>query len=116
MWRERKDAEEQKQREFEEAAETSRRAQEVARKVLIMGFLKDHGYTDVNAPKKTMLKTKYPIHTAAKTGDPKIVAALLEEGADPGQKTSTGQTAAQVAQQKNTESSHANVLRTLGGA
>merc|ERR1712083_1140815 len=127
MRREHEEAEKRKRRELEEAAERSRRAHEEAmraeaarqaeagrlareqeRKSLVAAFLKEHGYTGVGTPKRTMLKTKYPIHTAAKTGDPKIVAALLEEGADPTQKNSVGQTAAQIAQQKNKKGSHAN--------
>merc|ERR1712079_71866 len=102
--------------EAAQRAETERLAQEQERKSLVAAFLKEHGYSGVGTPKRTLLKTKYPIHTAAKTGDPKIVAALLEEGADPAQKNSAGHTAAQVAQQKNKKGSHANVLRTLGGA
>merc|ERR1712217_346848 len=89
-------------------------AREQERKALVTAFLKDHGYSEVTTPKRTMLKTKYPIHTAAKIGDTKIVAALLEEGADPAQKNSSGQTAAQIAQKKNKNGSHANVLRTHG--
>merc|ERR1712187_345339 len=96
--------------------EAERVAKEQERKTLVTAFLKEHGYNGVDAPKKTMLKTKYPIHTAAKTGDPKIVAALIAEGANPVQKTSAGLTAAQIAQQKNKNGSHANVLLTLGGA
>merc|ERR1712037_581447 len=134
MQRERKEAEEQRQRELEEAAERSRReheeaerveaarqaeverlAQEQERKALVTAFLKDHGYRGVDIPKKTMLKTKYPIHTAVKTGDPKIVDALIKAGANPAQKDSAGQTAVEVAHQKNKKGSHANVLRTLGG-
>merc|ERR1712079_406840 len=102
--------------EAAQRAETERLAQEQERKALVTAFLKEHGYSGVGVPKRTMLKTKYPIHTAAKTGDSKIVAALLEEGADPAQKNSAGQTAAQVAQHKNKKGSHANVLRALGGA
>merc|ERR1712203_708833 len=96
-------------------AEIEQLAKEQERKAFVKAFLKSHGYTDVAAPKRTMLKTKYPIHTAAKTGDPKIVAALLEEGANPAQKNSSGQTAAQIAQKKNKNGSHTTVLRTLGG-
>merc|ERR1711997_1209261 len=129
------EAEERKRREIEEIEERNRRAleeaaraeairqaeaahlaQERERKALVAAFLKEHGYCEVAMPKRTMLKTKYPIHTAAKTGDAKIVAALLEEGANPTQKNSVGQTAAQVAQQKNKKGSHANVLRSLSGA
>merc|ERR1719188_2676786 len=103
-------------------AETARRAaleqaaREQERKAVVRAFLKEHGYCSVGAPKQKLLKTKYPIHTAAKKGDPKIVAALLEEGANPAKKNSAGQTAMQVAQQKNKNGSHADVLRALGGA
>merc|ERR1712187_716286 len=133
--REREEAEQQKQRELEEAAERSRRAHEEGvraetvrqaeaersaleqeRKAIVSAFLKEHGYSSVEAPKRKMLKTKYPIHTAAKKGDPKIVAALLEEGANPVKKNSAGQTAMQIAQQKNKNGSHADVLCALGGA
>merc|ERR1712060_622635 len=129
--REREEAEEQRRCEFEKALERDRRAQEEdaarreeverrareqERKTLVADFLKEHGYSDVGVPKKTMLKTKYPIHTAAKTGDPKIVAALIQEGANPTQKNSVGQTAAKIAEKKNKNGSHANVLRTLEGA
>merc|ERR1712241_880111 len=96
--------------------EAERLAQEQERKTIVKAFLKEHGYSDVAVPKRKMLKTKYPIHTAAKKGDPKIVAALLEEGANPAQKNSAGKTAIQVAQQKNKNGSHADVLRALGGA
>merc|ERR1711997_68043 len=87
-------------------AEAVHLEQERERKALVATFLKEHGYSSVAAPKKTMLKTKYPIHTAAKTGDSKIVAALLEEGANPTHKDSSGQTAAQVAFKKNKNGSH----------
>merc|ERR1712151_1359966 len=106
------EAAEKSRREQEEAArkerlEAARRAEveRLARKALVSAFLKEHGYNAVTKPKKTMLKTKYPIHTAAKTGDARIVAALIEEGADPAQKNSGGQTAAQVAQQKDKKGS-----------
>merc|ERR1712012_299073 len=105
--RESEEAEEQMRREHDERekaerAEAERLAQEQERKALVEAFLKGNGYNnDVAAPKRTMLKKKYPIHTAAKTGDAQIVAALLEEGANPEQKDSFGVTAAQIAQSKN---------------
>merc|ERR1719220_2344486 len=117
--RENEEAEVRKQREREEAelaearkeaaeraemarqAEIEHLAKERERKAQISAFLKKHGYSSVSTPKRTMLKTKYPIHTAAKSGDPQIVTALLEEGAIPAQKDSSGHTAAQVARSKN---------------
>jgi len=122
--REREEAEARQRRELEEArqaeaarqAEKERVAQEQQRKAVVGAFLRQHGYSDVRTPKRTMMKAKYPIHTAAKMGNSRIVEALIEEGANPGQKNSAGQTALQVAQQKNKKGSHANVLRVLGGA
>lgn len=133
MRREREEAEERKRHELKEAQEKSCReeaarrdsawkaeadqlAWEMERKTLVATFLKEHGYSDVITPKRTVLKTKYPIHTAAKAGDPTIVSALIKLGADPGQKDSSGHTAAQVAQLRNKNGSHNNVLRALGGA
>merc|ERR1712083_1196344 len=103
--------------EMARQAEIEQLAKERERKAQISAFLKKHGYTSVSAPKRTMLKTKYPIHTAAKSGDPQIVAALLqEEGLDRTQKDSSGRTALQIAQAKNKNGSHESVLRALGRA
>merc|ERR1712203_726757 len=103
--------------EMARQAEVEHLAKERERKAQISAFLKKHGYSSVSAPKRTMLKTKYPIHTAAKSGDPQIVAALLqEEGLDRTQKDSSGRTALQIAQAKNKNDSHESVLRALGGA
>mmetsp|Transcript_53113 Transcript_53113/g.119725 ORF Transcript_53113/g.119725 Transcript_53113/m.119725 type:complete len:327 (+) Transcript_53113:37-1017(+) len=89
---------------------------ELERQVLIEAFLKNNGYSSVSAPKRTLLKTKYPIHTAAKQGNPALVRMLLELGADPSQKTSRGWTPAQIAKHRDRRGSHSAVLRILGGA
>eukprot|EP00406_Dinophysis_acuminata_P081156 CAMPEP_0179251820 /NCGR_PEP_ID=MMETSP0797-20121207/21887_1 /TAXON_ID=47934 /ORGANISM="Dinophysis acuminata, Strain DAEP01" /LENGTH=132 /DNA_ID=CAMNT_0020959613 /DNA_START=70 /DNA_END=465 /DNA_ORIENTATION=+ len=75
----------QRERERLERLEDARLAKEQARKALVGAFLKEHGYGGVGLPRRTMTKTKYPIHTAAKIGDPGLIAALIEEGADPAQ-------------------------------
>merc|ERR1712232_1269528 len=108
--------EEAAQAEAAQQVEVERQMQEQKRKALVAAFLKKHAYNDVCIPKKTMLKTKYPIHTAAKMGDLNIVTALLEEGANPAQKNSAGQTAVQIAEQRNKKGSHAKVLRILRGS
>merc|ERR1719433_1369659 len=109
----RRECEERERAKVAEEMESTRLAQERNRKALVTAFLKEHGYNNVTTPKRTMLKTKYPIHSAAKTGDPEIVAALLAEGAIPAQKDSSGHTAAQVARSKNKRGSHDSVLQTL---
>jgi len=103
-----------------EAAERRRRAQEEAerraRSARVVEFLKAQGFAGVNAGKRKMLRTTYPLHRAAELGDEKMVEALLAEGADASQKNSSGKTAAQVAGGKNKKGSHSGALRVLGGA
>jgi len=98
----------------EAAAESAPQPEE--RTALVAAFLRENGYSAVGAPKRTLLKMKYPIHTAAKQGDPELVRMLLAEGADPAQRTSWGKTAAQIAREKDRKGSHTAVLRALGGA
>merc|ERR1712232_648165 len=89
--------------------------QEVRTKA-IAGFLKEHGFSSAGAPKRSMMKTTYPLHCAAKEGNWQMVGMLLNDGVNPGQKNSSGQTAAQVAQKKDKGGSHAVVLRLLNNA
>merc|ERR1712151_235461 len=108
--------EEQAQREHEaaERAEAARLAEEQdVRTKAIAGFLKDHGFSTAGGPKRSMMKTTYPLHTAAKEGNWQMVEMLLKEGVNPKQKDSSGKTAAQVAQKKNKGGSHTNVAQRL---
>eukprot|EP00930_Biecheleria_cincta_P039184 TRINITY_DN26957_c0_g1_i1.p1 TRINITY_DN26957_c0_g1~~TRINITY_DN26957_c0_g1_i1.p1 ORF type:complete len:236 (-),score=71.53 TRINITY_DN26957_c0_g1_i1:35-742(-) len=83
------------------------------RKAAVSSFLKDYGFTDVRSAKRNLVRSTYPLHKAAKLGCGALVAMLLQEGADPAQRDSWGQTAAEVAQQYNKGISHAVVLREL---
>eukprot|EP00406_Dinophysis_acuminata_P044444 CAMPEP_0179311466 /NCGR_PEP_ID=MMETSP0797-20121207/52700_1 /TAXON_ID=47934 /ORGANISM="Dinophysis acuminata, Strain DAEP01" /LENGTH=220 /DNA_ID=CAMNT_0021021239 /DNA_START=48 /DNA_END=711 /DNA_ORIENTATION=- len=104
------------EREEAERADLAEAAQALERrKGLVGAFLAEHGYSGPAASRRTMTKTKYPIHTAAKVGNPEVILALLEEGADPTQKDSAGRTALQVAQRRDRKGSHADVLHALGG-
>lgn len=69
----------------------------------------------VTGPKKSLLSTTYPLHSAAKEGNARMVAMLLKEGADATQKNSSGRTAVQVAQKRNKAGSHAPVISALAG-
>eukprot|EP00406_Dinophysis_acuminata_P063886 CAMPEP_0179270190 /NCGR_PEP_ID=MMETSP0797-20121207/31342_1 /TAXON_ID=47934 /ORGANISM="Dinophysis acuminata, Strain DAEP01" /LENGTH=181 /DNA_ID=CAMNT_0020978523 /DNA_START=170 /DNA_END=715 /DNA_ORIENTATION=- len=119
--REREETRERRRREEAVRAEAARQeeadrlAVDEERRALVEAFLREHGYSGVNTPKRTMLRTKYPIHTAAKMGDADILAALLDEGANPAQKNSVGLNASQVARQKNKNGSHEDVLCMLVG-
>lgn len=113
-------AEEERRRIAEAEAEARRKAEaarlerERKRKVAVAAWLAKNGFTDdVNTPKKTYLKSKYPIHTAAKQGNIEITEMLIEEGANRAQPDSKGKTALQIARLKNTNGSHDGVLEVL---
>jgi len=101
-------------------------AEEKARQLAIANFLKLNGFMgkDVNAPKKVSeacglpftSKTMYPVHVAAEMGDATLLRLLIEERADPAQKTSGGKTAVELAQKKSKAGSHEAVLAILGAA
>lgn len=103
-------AKEEEQRRLEEEAKE--------RQEVLTAFLKENGFPfgaplNVNASKRTMMKTTYPLHCAAEAGRSAIVDMLLKEGADPSHKNSAGRTAAELAQKKDKKGSHAEVLRLL---
>jgi len=83
------------------------------RKKQVSIFLKKEGFTDVNARKRSLLSSTYPLHKAAEAGNAKLVSMLLAEGANPAQKNSSGRTAAQVAFKQNKSGSHSKVISLL---
>merc|ERR1712187_865083 len=99
--------------EEQEAAEHAQQEEQEVRTKAIAGFLKEHSFSSAGGPKRSMMKTTYPLHCAAKEGNWQMVEMLLKEGVNPAQKNSSGKTAAQVAQKKYKGGSHTNVLRLL---
>jgi len=106
----------------QEEAESLRRAEEERlvleskkRKEAVAAFLIEHDFTGVNASKRSMLRTTYPLHFAAEMGKAQVVEMLIQEGADTQQKKSAGKTPVQMAQKKNKNGSHAAVIRVLSG-
>lgn len=55
-------------------------------------FLEEHRYTGVNSQRRSMLKAKYPLHTAVKRQDINMIRVLLEAQADRTLKSSSGET------------------------
>jgi len=80
---------------------------------LVREFLKQHGFAGVNTSKRFLIGSTYPLHKAAELGDARMVAMLMQEGADPKLKTSWGTTAACVAQKYNKACSHVEVVDML---
>ena len=86
-------------------------------------FLKKHNFPkDVCEPRQSRLscvslgrEMLYPIHVAARLGDAQMVRLLMQAGADVGQKTSKGRTAADLAREHDASGSHWDVLDLLAG-
>jgi len=115
-----------RERELSEHTVTARR-QEAKRlleererwvqKTMVMAFLREHGFSNVNAPKKTMMKSTYPLHVASELGDVRMIDALMKEGANADLRNSSGKTAMQVAHAKcSKEDSYSNVIDALNTA
>jgi len=114
--------EERVAREVEEAKRVAKEARQrmeqerLEREQRVAAFLKQHGFATVNSIKRSLMSSTYPLHKAAELGDDKLVAMLLKEGAQAWQKNSSGKTAAQVAEKKNSKGSHLQVLAVLGSS
>merc|ERR1711897_90380 len=106
--REETEAEVARQKEAERAAQ--------ARKEAVQKFMADCKFKGVNAPKKTLMKTTYPLHEAAKRNDAVMVQMLIEEGAQLEQTNSRKQTALQRAQQEDKKGSHKQVIEVLSAS
>mmetsp|Transcript_14117 Transcript_14117/g.33643 ORF Transcript_14117/g.33643 Transcript_14117/m.33643 type:complete len:200 (+) Transcript_14117:83-682(+) len=100
------------------AAEEKKRAEQeaVQLKNEVMAWLKKQGFTAVNAPKKSFFSSTYALHKAAEAGNVKMVGGLLEQGANPALKNSSGKTAKEVVMQKKKADSHKEVLALLTAA
>jgi len=97
-------------------AEQLRLAKADADEQRVGAFLKEKGFSGVNAKRRSMLKWKLPLHSAVEINDPELVRALLQCGADPSLANSSGQTALQSAAKRNKNGSHSSVLELLPGA
>jgi len=92
----------------EEEARRARKEREDAEKVA--AFLRAKGFSGVTTGRRKMLKTSYPLHAAVADKDAEMVALLLQAGADPAQKNSSGATPEQQALKLNKNGSHEAVL------
>ena len=93
-----------------ERARSKRKEQETAQ---LMSFLDCHNFNDVNDRVLYDGEELYPIHVAAGLGKFRLVRSLVNEDADPSQKTSCGRTAVDFAKQHQAGESIVNFLRNL---
>ncbi|CAE7315920.1 unnamed protein product [Symbiodinium natans] len=111
-----------RQKEQKEEEERARRqAREKERQQRVEEFLQAHGFVALGHAKRVqdacglpfMARTVYPIHVAAELADAGMVEMMIQEGADPTQRTSNGKTASELARKRNKGGSHDAVLRAL---
>ena len=84
-----------------------------ARLQSIAVFLKKHGFSGVNVPKRGCFRKTFALHKAAELADVATTTLLLAEGADVSLRNSSGRTAADVAKKKDNCGSHAAVFNLL---
>lgn len=91
----------------------SRRIRQAELKV----WLVEEGFVTPNFPRTSSLssRTYYPLHTAVKQNNVRIVRTLLDLGADPFCKNSAGQSPADWARQRNWRGSYSDVLALFDG-
>jgi len=128
--KERKRAEEQQaleeqerkraQRELEEQeqkrAEEQRAKDDQEAQQRVNTWLKKNGFSNVNAKKKSLMSSLYPLHCAVTQNDSAMVQLLIKFNADPKLTNSSKQTPRQLADKMNKKGSHSEVLAVLPSA
>ena len=108
------------QRELEEQerkrAEEQRAKDEQDAQQRVNAWLKKNGFSSVNAKKKSMMSSLYPLHCAVTQNDSAMVQLLIRFGADPKLTNSSKQTPRQMADKLNKKGSHNEVLAVLPSA
>merc|ERR1719198_1479971 len=115
--REREEAEaaaaEAAKREAEAARQEMAKQAAEARKQAVQKFLADYKFKDINTGRRSLTKTTYALHEAAKRNDLEMVKMLIEQGANVEQINSRKQTALQRATQEDKKGSHQEVIGVL---
>jgi len=112
------EAEEERRRQ-EEVAEQRRRdeeseaAEEQNAKQRLEDWLKQEKFSGVNDKRKTMMKSKFPLHSAVKRKDAETIQLLLRFGADPANKDSNGLTPKALAEKSNRDGSMDAIVQSL---
>lgn len=113
-------AELEEARRREEAADQQRRqdeaaaAEEDAAKQRLDDWLRSAKFAGVNDKRKSMMKAKFPLHSAVKRKDLETIQLLLRFGADPTNKDSSGLTPKDLAEKMKDKSMDA-IVQALSG-
>jgi hypothetical protein len=116
--------EEEEQRRKEEAAEEQAQRQRMAtqqqdrerrrqNQEKVSAFLRAHGFTNVQAKRKRMMRSCYPLHAAVMENSPEMIQLLVDAGADRGARNSSGQTPEVLAQRLDKSGTHEQVITAL---
>lgn len=108
------------QRELEEQerkrAEEQHAKEEHDAQQRVNAWLKKNSFSSVNAKKKNLMSSLYPLHCAVTQKDCAMVQLLIKFGADPKLANSSKQTPRQLAEKLNKKGSHDEVLAVLPAA
>merc|ERR1711879_285487 len=74
--------------ELQDAEQRRRAVQAEADSAALQSFLSKHRFSGPNAKRTSLLKHKYPLHTAVKLGDASMIRVLLGAQAEPALKNS----------------------------
>mmetsp|Transcript_16327 Transcript_16327/g.37668 ORF Transcript_16327/g.37668 Transcript_16327/m.37668 type:complete len:233 (+) Transcript_16327:82-780(+) len=111
--RARAEEDERKKQDIERQEENKRREDQER----LSTFLTSKGYgTDVNGKRKTMMKFYRPLHDAVHAKDDELVRILLEAGADPTMRSSSGKTPLERAERSNVDGSLTAIVERLTAA
>jgi len=104
---------ERKKREAEEQQQRQQEAEDKENRGRLDAWLQQEKFVDVNHKRKSLIKSKYPLHAAVKKQDADMVQLLLRYNADPTLKDSNSQTPKQLAEKSNKDGSLQRILQAL---
>lgn len=107
------ESESRRQQELDAQLKAALDAEEAAAREVLDEWLRQEHFSGVNGRRRSLLKSKWPLHTAVKRRDLRMVKLLLRFDADPDNTDSNGLTPKQVAERSNKDGSHGDIIRAL---
>lgn len=91
-------------------------AKSFADRATVADWLKRRGFSTVLSRRRSLVfGSTFPLHAAVKENDAEMIRLLVQAGADPALKNSSGQTPLRLAQKCDKKGSHFAALQVLGG-